>query len=71
MKYIPKHLKPMNKKIHKFIINAITAVMATICLCAIAGLDSNTVVALILIAISALWVVLYAWANGYIKGGVR
>lgn len=65
MNYTPKHQKK-NYKLKKYILNTTTAVMACLFFFSMSALDSESWLPAIAMIVSAGWLGLIAWANGYI-----
>lgn len=57
--------KPKKRKLKKYILKTITAIMAVICMLSICAVDSESLIPLIAFGISFGWLSLFAWANGY------
>ena len=61
--------KSTKRKIHKFIINTITAICGIVFLCTLASDSENILIPLGLSLVSGGWLCLWAWANGWLEWG--
>lgn len=61
--------KATKRKIHKFIINSITAICGIVFLLALAGEAKNIWLQVAVLLVSGGWLYLWAWANGWLEWG--